>query len=438
MKDSREELPPYSKLFVLHGKNTSKQELQDAFEKFGKIQDLWMVRDRESQELKGVSYVKYSKMSEAALAIERMNGTALPSNPRPLKVIIASSREEGYRKDDDIDRFMRLFIVVPRDGSEDEDTLRKYFQDFGDVESVNILRNRETHESKGFAYVKFTKIYDAAKALEECDTKYRAVLAKPKEKREQHNYPKPPSRDYNERHDRPSNSRHAELCEGYASDQGYTRVSAFISTQLSEDLALKLFDLVPGLAYARLTDDMISHRTQKMWLEYDTPEAAAFAVDRLNGFEYPIGEPIMLKPDTDWKRGPSLSSRVAKSGPSDRKRDHTGYQKRSPGPSSSHFCSAPLPPVQPTVTGEEGDYRLFVVFQPEAPPLAALRDVFCRFGDFVDCHLIPGKNYGYAYYVSEAAAHQAIQLLHGQELLGNRMKVMEAEPRLENKRSRRE
>lgn len=55
MKDSREELPPYSKLFVLHGKNTSKQELQDAFEKFGKIQDLWMVRDRESQELKGIS-----------------------------------------------------------------------------------------------------------------------------------------------------------------------------------------------------------------------------------------------------------------------------------------------------------------------------------------------------------------------------------------------
>lgn len=54
----------------------------------------------------------------------------------------------------------------------------------------------------------FCRIYDAAKALEECDTKYRAVLAKPKEKREQHNYPKPPSRDYNERHDRPSNSRH--------------------------------------------------------------------------------------------------------------------------------------------------------------------------------------------------------------------------------------
>lgn len=50
----------------------------------------------------------------------------------------------------------------------------------------------------------------------------------------------------------------ADLCEGYASDQGYNRVCAFISTQLTEDLALKLFDLVPGLAYARLTDEKVS------------------------------------------------------------------------------------------------------------------------------------------------------------------------------------
>lgn len=54
MRDSREEAPPYSKLFVLHGKNTSKTDLQEAFEKYGQIQDIWMVRDRESQELKGI------------------------------------------------------------------------------------------------------------------------------------------------------------------------------------------------------------------------------------------------------------------------------------------------------------------------------------------------------------------------------------------------
>jgi len=37
-----------------------------------------------------------------------------------------------------------------------------------------------------------------------------------------------------------------------------------------------------------------------MLLEYTSPEAAAFAVEKLNGFEYPINEPIMMKPETGW------------------------------------------------------------------------------------------------------------------------------------------
>jgi len=34
-----------------------------------------------------ISYVTFSKASEAALAIEEMNGKCLYDNPRPLKVI---------------------------------------------------------------------------------------------------------------------------------------------------------------------------------------------------------------------------------------------------------------------------------------------------------------------------------------------------------------
>ena len=37
-----------------------------------------------------------------------------------------------------------------------------------------------------------------------------------------------------------------------------------------------------------------------MLLEYSTPEAASFAVEKLNGFEYPINEPIMMKPEKGW------------------------------------------------------------------------------------------------------------------------------------------
>lgn len=67
------------------------------------------------------------------------------------------SRDQGSKKDDDIERFLRLFIVVPKDDSETEQSLRLYFSTFGEVESVNILRNRETNENKGFAYIKFSK-----------------------------------------------------------------------------------------------------------------------------------------------------------------------------------------------------------------------------------------------------------------------------------------
>ena len=44
-----------------------------------------------------------------------------------------------------------------------------FFQEYGDVEYVNILRDKSTNESKGLAYVKFHRPYHAALALENCD-----------------------------------------------------------------------------------------------------------------------------------------------------------------------------------------------------------------------------------------------------------------------------
>lgn len=67
------------------------------------------------------------------------------------------SRDEGSKKDDDIERFLRLFIVVPKDNSETEESLKEYFSQFGEVQDVTILRNRDTNVPKGFAYIKFTK-----------------------------------------------------------------------------------------------------------------------------------------------------------------------------------------------------------------------------------------------------------------------------------------
>ena len=94
--------PPFSRLFLLIPKSMSEDELRQAFQVHGSIQDIHMVRDRRSQESKGkdsrlnidrnvsfhtgIAYVKYEKASAAARAMEEMNGTVIAPHIRPVKV----------------------------------------------------------------------------------------------------------------------------------------------------------------------------------------------------------------------------------------------------------------------------------------------------------------------------------------------------------------
>jgi hypothetical protein len=47
--------PPFSRLFLLIPKAMSEEELRNAFQIHGKIQDIHMVRDRRNQESKGLN-----------------------------------------------------------------------------------------------------------------------------------------------------------------------------------------------------------------------------------------------------------------------------------------------------------------------------------------------------------------------------------------------
>ena len=44
--------------------------------------------------LQGIAYIKFYKTSEAALAMEEMNGKAVGTDPRPLKVLIAHAKDQ--------------------------------------------------------------------------------------------------------------------------------------------------------------------------------------------------------------------------------------------------------------------------------------------------------------------------------------------------------
>ena len=61
-----------TRLFVVCPKNYSEEDLKKKFEHFGDLEYCNVVRDRQSGENKGFGYVKFSKASTAAIAMEEL------------------------------------------------------------------------------------------------------------------------------------------------------------------------------------------------------------------------------------------------------------------------------------------------------------------------------------------------------------------------------
>jgi RNA recognition motif-containing protein len=53
LKDSKQDEPPNSRLFIVCGKSVTEDDFREAFSKFGTIDEIWMVKDRSSGEPKG-------------------------------------------------------------------------------------------------------------------------------------------------------------------------------------------------------------------------------------------------------------------------------------------------------------------------------------------------------------------------------------------------
>ncbi|XP_078320418.1 RNA-binding protein 45-like isoform X1 [Crassostrea virginica] len=549
-RDMHEDVkPPNSRLFILCGKGIKEEAFKEAFEKFGTVEDIWIVKDRKTNEEKGVVYVKFSKASEAALAMEEMNMKTLPGHPKPLKVLVASSKREGAVRDPREDeKNLRLFVICPKSYTKDD--LKKEFEQYGDIDSVMVVSDKHTGEKKGFGYIRFHRPYHAALAFENCDPSFKPKFADPKhsERRDRdRDYDMGGSggfgggyndretnrfgggyNDFNEYDSRDRGSkRHfdqvrgpprdiydaymhegtiaappgkyaiseinvnpyrcvAQLVRTFASHpcflfvapavnrggqtpldllQSYNTSSLSTRLQITAPIGLtqgyltRLFSLIPGLEYCDLNET-----TGVAYARYVSAQCANYARDKLNGFEYPIGSRLLVK-FADEQRpidGPSMSSmnmmdtsyggypgnrggvNVGGPSPADNQNEtlrraaavlekaglnpdtilNTSYNfERVP------YCSIPLPqPKQMLPEDSEVAQRLFIVCQPSGIPDKVLRDAFCRMGNLIDVYLLPARNYGYAKFGTKESAMKAIQTLHGQNLAGNRLKVLEAEP----------
>ncbi|XP_063394087.1 RNA-binding protein 45-like [Cydia fagiglandana] len=451
--DGSEDHPTYSRLFIVCEKRLSEDDFRQSFSKFGTIEDIRMPRDHNTGDPKGIVYIKFNKTSEAARALEEMNFKVLPNASRPLKVMVAANRSEIESDDQDHEKYKRLFLNIPK--TSNEDVLQEDFGQYGEIESINIQRDRSSGDSKGFAYVKFRKFSEAATAFEKCDKKYRAIFAMPKgyHRRQETAF----ESNISSLARSSSNMRNSLVSMMNVRPDGYTSISFMCCPYLTQLHVERFFDIVPGMVKCQYFVDLVRN-FGKGTVQYSNPVSAAYAVDKLNKFEYPPGLKIFVKPDnskfepheqkfnnipdavtnlknvmatTAKSTSPDLAQLAEAISEASKliKMATAGMSNQTiPDSTDLNYCSVKLPSIKDLADiDSKVAKRCFLICKPQPPPLTVLRDIFCRFGDLINVYTLPNKTVGYARYASVEAANEAIKTLHGAEVCGVRMKVLPAE-----------
>ncbi|KAG9349479.1 hypothetical protein JZ751_027924 [Albula glossodonta] len=448
--------PPNSRLFLVISKSISEDVIRENFSVYGEIQDIWMVKDKQTKESKGVSFVKFAKSSQACTAMEEMHGKCLVEGTKPIKVFMAQSRSSGSHRDVEDEELTRIFVMIPKTFTEDD--LKETFKEYGDIEYCIIIKNKTTGESKGLGYVRYHKPSQAATAIENCDKTFRAILAEPRTKNSSND------NDYfsNARSDHMTgdpgmsaypfaDASNYTMGDGRGTDIITRCLMVSSRASVTQEQIYGLFDLIPGMDYCEMQRDPYGFNKGQAMIRYNNLGSAVYAKEKLNGFEYPPGNRLVVAYIDD---GEDRSSPVGKmamqlvaaqmmsmvwNGP-------TGPQlmKTSAGFTAPSVPQVPrvqtdvaLPPLKKLAPSDSWvKERLFVVFNPAPLPVDVLEDVFCRFGSLVEVYLVPGRNVGYMKYAERKNANDAMAALHGKVVNGVKLKVMLADPPKEESHKR--
>lgn len=135
---------------------------------------------------------------------------------------------------------------------------------------------------------KIFRFSHAAKAFEECDRKYRPVFAEPRKSQQE--------RMAQETFVKGTSNTTLNLLD--LPEEGYTRLIVIGSPFINQDQFWRLCDLIPGLDYCQVNYEGRPRPTRAVAeVVYTSSQAAAYAKEKLHGFEYPIGHRLIVRPD---------------------------------------------------------------------------------------------------------------------------------------------
>jgi len=129
----------------------NEEKLKEMFSKFGELEHVKLMLDKQTQTSMGYGFVKYVKPESAAAAINAMNGYQMDT--KKLRVSYSHPRSEAN---------VYIGNLKP---SVTKEQLEDLFKRFGTVIECKILVDHETGQSKGCGFVKFENVSHAKDAI---------------------------------------------------------------------------------------------------------------------------------------------------------------------------------------------------------------------------------------------------------------------------------
>lgn len=135
-------------------RNTTDETFRQHFEQFGTIVDLVIIKDKVTQQSKGFGFVTYDSSLAVKSALE---GRPHIIDERTVEVKRAIPREDNTATAHQ--RTKKLFLGgLPSNVTEEDITnfFDENYSGHGTVEKCDLIRNRETNEVRGFAFLELS------------------------------------------------------------------------------------------------------------------------------------------------------------------------------------------------------------------------------------------------------------------------------------------
>lgn len=141
----------FRKLFIggLHLETTD-ESLRHFYEQWGNVTDCIVMRDGATKRSRGFGFVTYAEaeMVDACMAARPHVIDGKQVDPKR-----AMPREESNKSESHVS-IKKVFVGGIRD-SIDENVLKHYFEQFGPVQGIDLVTDKDTGKKRGFAFVTF-------------------------------------------------------------------------------------------------------------------------------------------------------------------------------------------------------------------------------------------------------------------------------------------